>query len=370
MTPVRVAVDLMYFTGRRGGTETYAREMYRVMPEVAPDLEFIGLVNSTIDAGALAWFPGRLVRLPLSGAQLPWAVAELLLVSPVARHLDADVLHCPANFGPWSRTVPTVATIHDLLAFRHPELIGRRAAVINLLSRAVARAATRIVTDSTASADDIRRFLRVLDDRIDVIPLAGSATGEPADRADLPGGLGTTTRPIVLSTGNRLPHKNFESLVRAWDRLPSGDRPLLVITGSGPDDPLAPLVADLGLTDDVVLLGWVERNELEALYRFASLYVVPSLFEGFGLPVLDAMQRGCPVLASDIPVLREVGGDAAVYVDSRSPSDLATAVQDLLGDSARLDAIRSAGRRRATEFDWRHVAERTAASFRTAARAR
>src|SRR5689334_22276783 len=105
---LRVAVDLLYFTGRRGGTETYARELLPALADVAPDLSFVGLVNRETRR-SFDWFPGPLVRLPVPGGnQLSWAAGEVTLVGPVARALGADVLLCPANFGPLARFLPTV----------------------------------------------------------------------------------------------------------------------------------------------------------------------------------------------------------------------------------------------------------------------
>ncbi|MGY1783138.1 glycosyltransferase family 4 protein [Geodermatophilus sp. SYSU D01036] len=367
MTTTHVAVDLMHLTGQRGGTETYARELYRAMPAVAPDLRFTALVNAGTDL-PLDWFPGDVRRIPVSGRnRIAWAVAESVVVGPVARRLGADVLHSPANFGPAVRVLPTVLTVHDLLSFRLPDLAGPLGRPVGALSRRAARAATRVVTDSQASAADIAEFVGLGPDRVDVVPLAAGRPAPlgPDDR--LPAAVPDTGRPLVLSTGNRLPHKDFPTLLRAWAELPAGGRPLLVVTGSQGDDPLRPLVAELGLEDDVVLLGWVARGELEALFARADLYVCPSLFEGFGLPVLEAMQRGCPVLASDIPVLREVGGEAARYVTPRDAGAFAAAVQGLLADPAQREGLAAAGRERAGRFSWETAARRTAESLRRAA---
>ena len=140
-----------------------------------------------------------------------------------------------------------------------------------------------------------------------------------------------------------------------------------MITGSHDDDPLEPLVGALHLEDDVELAGWIAEDRLAALYRGASVYVFPSLFEGFGLPLLEAMARGCPVVASDIPVLREVGGDAVVYVDALNPSAMASAVSRVVGDASTREALASAGRAHAAAFTWARTAAATAEVFRTLA---
>lgn len=364
---IRVAVDLVYLTGRKGGTETYARGLFPALADVDPDLRFVGLTNTETGSRAPDWFPGKVVRLPISGEnRIAWGMAEVGLVAPAARWLGADLLHCPANFGPGVRVLPTVVTIHDLLSFRHPELAGGLASGISVLSRLAGAAATRVLTDSLASAADIRQFLNVAADRIDVVPLAASSPPSTEGATALPSGVEPGSRPLVLTTGNRLPHKNFATLLHAWARMPAEVRPLLVITGSHGDDPLRPLVHELQLEKDVELLGWVTGTELEALYRTAALYVCPSLFEGFGLPLLEAMQRGCAVLASDIPVLREVGGDAVRYVDARSAPDLAAAVLQLVTDGPARDDLARRGRELAAASSWHRTAELTAESFRRA----
>lgn len=369
--PIKVAVDLVYFTGRKGGTETYAKGLFPALREVAPEFRFVGLTNTETGSIAPDWFPGPVVQLPISGEnRLAWAAAELALVSFTARRIGADLLHCPANFGPAVRLLPTIVTIHDLLSYRHPELIGGGLAKgVSLLSRRAARAATRVLTDSQASAADVHEFLGVGPERVDVVPLAASPpVSSQLDPQSLTH-LGIPTgRPFALSTGNRLPHKNFPVLLRAWAGIPGDMRPLLVITGSHGEDPLRPLVGELGLDGDVLLTSWVSTEDLETLYQCAVLYVCPSLFEGFGLPLLEAMQRGCPVLASDIPVLREIGGDAVRYVDATSPETLRAGIVAALSDAASLRRLGTEGQIQAARFSWPDTARATADSYRRALR--
>ena len=158
-------------------------------------------------------------------------------------------------------------------------------------------------------------------------------------------------RPLLLAGGNRLPHKNWDGLLHALAHIPSEERPLLVVTGDGgTNDPLAGLRDALGLHADVVLTGWTSSADLQWLYRTAALYILPSRYEGFGLGVLEAMARGCPVLASDIPVLREVGGEAVAYVDSLDPRLMAGAITALIRDQQERERMSRAGERRAEEF--------------------
>jgi glycosyltransferase involved in cell wall biosynthesis len=357
---LHVAVDLVFFTGRKGGTESYTRGLFAALAG-HDDLRFVGIGNRELARNPPAWFPGDIVTLPVSGEnRATWAATEALAVGPRARALGADILHCPSNFGPAIRLLPTVVTVHDLLTLRHPEWVpGGRARGVQALSRATVRAASHIITDSDASATDVHELLGRPMSEIDVIHLGV----EPSDVLDR-GGNDPGERPFVLSGGNRMPHKNFDRLLAAWSLIPPAERPKLVITGSHGDDPLLPIVQRLGLSADVELLGWVTEAELAALYQKATAYVFPTLFEGFGLPVLEAMARGCPVIGSDIPVLHEVGGDDMAYVDPLDPASIATAVRQLMGDHERQAVLSAAGRKRAATFTWQRTADATAEVYR------
>lgn len=357
---MRIAVDLVYFTGRKGGTETYARALVPLL--AGPGVELVGLVGRELRDDPPAWFPGETVVLPVSGEnRVAWALAENTLVPAAAWRARADVLWCPANFGPAVSRVPVVLTVHDVLAFRHPELVGGGARGVQALTRSSLRGARAVLTDSQASADDLTGLLGVAPGALTVVPLAGPVPLGAVPAAALPAG-----RPFLLSTGNRLPHKNYAGLLRALAAIPAAERPRLVVPGSHGADPLRGLVAGLGLADDVDLRGWVDAAELDALYAGAAAYVLPSRFEGFGLPVLEAMARGCPVVCSDLPVLREVGGDAAVYVDTTDPAALAAAVRGVLADPARRARLAADGLVQAGRFSWDRVAAATLATLRAA----
>ncbi len=359
----RVLVDLLFFTGRKGGMESYVREVYSRIEPGADGLEFVGLASSELAAADTDWFPGRIVDSGISGEdRIAWARGELFGVARFARRLGADLIHCPANLGPaWSR-VPVVLTVHDLLPFRHPEYVpGAYSRVLRTMIRLAARGARRILTVSAASRGDIVRYLRVPSTRIDVVPLAGQDQDLDANPTPLP-----RLPRQLLAVGNRMPHKNFPLLLEALALLPEVTRPQLVVTGSHGDDPLAPAVARLGLEPWVSLRGWLHPDELDRLYAESSLIVFPTLFEGFGLPVLEAMSRGCPVVCADIPVLHEVGGDAAVYVSPHDAAGLAATISGLLDDPAELARRSTSGRDRARTFSWSATARGTVASLQRA----
>ena len=169
----------------------------------------------------------------------------------------------------------------------------------------------------------------------------GAAVARTRDR------LGAGGRPIALSVATDVPHKNLAVLLRAVALLAPEERPLLVFAGFGTDAGALPgLVAELGLDDDVRLLGAVAPDDLEALYAQADVLVTATLYEGFGLPVLEAMARGVLVACSDLPVLREVAGDDAELLDPNDPASIAAALRRLLSGGAGLEHRRR-GRARA-----------------------
>jgi glycosyltransferase involved in cell wall biosynthesis len=354
-----ILVDLLFFTGKKGGMESYVREIYSRMPRDGSDVRFIALASSELAADDTTWFPGDVIDSGISGEdRVAWARGELFSVAGYARRRQASLIHCPANLGPLYSQVPVVLTIHDLLPFRHPEYVpGAYSLILRSLIWLGARTARRILTISIASQADIRRYLRIRRTPVDVISLAG----EQSNTATGPTPVRHSNR--LLAVGNRMPHKNFGALLAALALIPEATRPQLTITGSHGDDPLTALVVELGLQPWVSLRGWLTPQQLDALYAESTLFVFPTLFEGFGLPVLEAMARGCPVLCSDIPVLHEVAGDAAHYVNSHDAAQLAEHVSRLVSSPAELARLVAAGFDRVSGFTWERTAQQTLDSF-------
>jgi glycosyltransferase involved in cell wall biosynthesis len=219
---------------------------------------------------------------------------------------------------------------------------------------ATARHVDLVSCPSTQTVLDLERLIGVPRERTRMIPYGSDiAQVEPAPDAEVRRRLAIGDRDVLLSPSSRLPHKNLPRLLQAHALLPA-PRPLLVMPGypTAHDDDLGRQAASLGIDGDVLWPGWVEQADLEALYRTSRLLVFPSLYEGFGLPVLEAMLRGLPVACSGRGSLAEIAGDAAVLFDAEDPASIAAAVGRLLVDEPLRSRLVAAGRERAAAYTW------------------
>jgi glycosyltransferase involved in cell wall biosynthesis len=348
-----------------GGIGTYVRELVPALAgsDGAPDLTLFH--SSFTGRRAEPWmerFPVRELPQGIRRLYLQWALAGR---PPLPGDLGAmDLVHAPSPVaipppGPGQRLV---VTVHDL-AFRvYPRLFP--AVWRNLFRAGVRRAAANadaIITVSEHTARDLVAFTRADPNRVHVIPLAASLPGTGTEPDDVIERL-KVPRRYLLFVGVLEPRKNLVRLVRAYRRaVAAGALPHALVL-AGPmgwrSRQLLREVATAG-PGDVVLTGRVGARELDALYRGASAFAYPSLYEGFGLPVLEAMARGVPVVASAVSSLPEVAGDTAVLVDPRSTGQLAEAIERVLADEDLAARLSAAGRARAAAFSWERTARMT-----------
>ena len=365
----RVGLNLLYLVpGETGGMETYAVRLVPAIAAARPDLELVAFVSreayDALENRGLGTEVG-LVPVRVSGRSRVQRVgAEQLLLPRLLRRQGIQLLHSLGGTAPGWPGTASVLTLHDLIYARHPEAHTR---LMTLGMRAMvplaARSADRIIAVSEATKAEIGRVLDVPPDRVDVVYEAGRPPGPATPEPELRARLRLGDAPLVLSVSARRPHKNLRRLLQAFAGLAEG--PFLVLPGYPTpfEGELAAEVSRLGLAGRVRLLGWVSEEDLEALYLAARCFVFPSLAEGFGLPVLEAMERGVPVACSRASSLPEVAGDAARYFDPLDVEDLRRAIAELLEDESLRARLAAAGRDRARLFSWERAAAETVAVY-------
>jgi glycosyltransferase involved in cell wall biosynthesis len=374
---LHVGLDLLFLVpGQSGGRETHTRGLVGALRDVRPGLRLTAFLNAeTAEAGPGFWseYADRAVVLPRASARgrLAWAVGETAGVACAAARAGVDVLHSPANFGPPAGPFARVLTVHDLLFRLRPEQVGTAMRWgTEALAPVAARRAHRVITVSRASRDDIVRELAVPAERVEVIPNGIEPPAGAGDAAAARARLGAGERPILLSVATDLPHKNLPALLEGLARLDPARRPLLAFAGHGTDaGGLLARAAQFGVRDDVRALGALPAARLEDLYAASAGLVTATRWEGFGLPVLEAMARGVPVACSDLPVLREVSAGLAVLLEPDDPGSIATAMRALLEPGSGRDERIAAGRAHAAGFTWAAAAAATAAAYERAAAA-
>jgi glycosyltransferase involved in cell wall biosynthesis len=373
---VHVGLNLIYLVpGETGGTETYARELIPELLRSAPGASFTAFINRETEhvRTSLGWLSDLpIVTVPIQARKrVEWVRGEQQLLPRLARASAVDLVHSLANTGPSWGPFKRVVTIHDIHFRLVPEAHTKIMRLgMGLLVPLAARRSQRIITDARSTVDELCEHLRVDRAKIDAVPLGigNLARATPVAEPLLRERFALGERPIVLCVASKRPHKNLSRLISALSLIPAERRPVLVIPGySTPhDDELQSDAAKLGVAADVHLLSWVTPEELEGLYAAALCLACPSLHEGFGLPVLEAMARGVPVACSGRGALAEVAGDAAVLFDPLAPSSIAAAIDQILTDQAESGRLRSAGLERANSFTWRATAEGTLAAYASA----
>jgi glycosyltransferase involved in cell wall biosynthesis len=377
--PLRIALNLVYLVEGSGGTGTYARELIPALLAVEPGTRITAFVGRTAPAEVLRapwaseveWvtFPveydhtGPWNSLLVGAAQwgaLPWAAARRRL----------DVVHGLANIVPIvAPRVASVVTLLDLIWLHFPNTMSRRATLTMRLSALPsARAADRVIAISQAAKRDMVATAGINPRKIDVTPLGvrDGAMAEPAAEEDLRATLDLAQARVVLCVAQKREHKNLARLIRAVAGMESDVKLVLVGSPTPHEEELRALAQELDAADRVCFPGWLSDSELEGLYRLAAVFVLPSLEEGFGLPLLEAMRRDVPVACSDVSSMPEVAGDAAALFDPLDVDDMRGAIERVLGDRALADRLVAAGRERCRVFTWEATARATLDSYRRA----
>jgi glycosyltransferase involved in cell wall biosynthesis len=337
----RIGVNALYLIpGAVGGTEIYLRELLAALARIDPANEYFVFTNFETAADLVPkqanfhWKP-QAVRASFRPARILW---EQIVLPLEASRYRIDVLFNPGFTTPIFAAGRCVTVFHDLQHKRHPEHFRWFDLPFwRILLWASARRSSSIIAVSEATRADLSRFYPFTEGRVTVIPHGVDPAFFALDRSKI--------APYVLCVSTLHPHKNLDRLIRAYARE-KRDYKLVIPGMRGFYAPqIEALVAELGMSDSIELRGWIPRKELLRLYESARAFIYPSTFEGFGMPVLEAMAAGVPLACSDIPPLREVAGDTAIYFNPLDEDAIALALDQVLRAAPN-------GKDRARTFRW------------------
>lgn len=373
---MRVAINALFWNQPATGSGQYVRRLAAHLTEQAPDLELVLVAprGTTVHRPPAR---AKTVSTPSAAQSGPGKlIYEQISFVRTARDARADLLHIPYFAPPRWPTRPCIVTVHDLIplmlrGYRGTPLVRAYTAWV---ARA-ARRADRVLTDSHAAARDIRRHLQLPEERVQVVYLAADdnyrAVPPESDeelisvreRLHLP-------ERYLLYLGGFDRRKQVPELLEAYARSGISAHWPLVVAGRLPardsafsPDP-RPLAAALGLGDSVLFTGWIDEADKPALYRGARAFLFPSVYEGFGLPVLESLACGTPVVACHGSSLEEVAGPGGLLVDSADPEALGEAMKGLALDDSLHDRLSQAGLAHARTFSWATTARETARAYR------
>jgi glycosyltransferase involved in cell wall biosynthesis len=372
---MKIGINAMQVRAAKSGVGQYIYALLDSAVKLAPDDEFLVYCNAENEVNYTYDTPNSSTRVwGLSGARRPVRLSyEYAFLPGELRREKLNVFHGASNFLPPRKACPYVVTIHDLSYHVHPERCPpvRRYYWYAMTARTV-KMADRIITISENSRRDIEHFFPGTGNRIRVVPEAAHHRFHPLDigrdnsamvrlEEELNG------RPYVLYLGTLEPGKNVARTVRAFDSIAARfpDHVLVLAGDKGwLYEAVFEAINGAANRDRIKYLGHVSDSEAVALFNFADLFVFPSLYEGFGLPPLEAMACGCPVVTSDRSSIPEVVGEAAIQVNPESVEELAAGMARVLDSEALRKEMADAGIARAAKFSWDRCAEETLAVYR------
>ncbi len=370
---MHVGLNLIFLVpGETGGMEVAARELIPELIAQAPrGTRFTAFVNrEAASARGGPW--GELlpaVTVPVNArSRVQWVLGEQTLLPILAARAGIDLMHSMASTAPLTGRFLRVVTVHDLIYAHFPDThAGIRDKGMKVLVPAAARRADRVIADSQSTRDDLVALLDIAPERLDVVPLGLGAIRreEPTPESEARARFGLGARRVVLSLSAKRPHKNLLALIGALAQMAPLVRPLLLLPGypTAHEAELRARAELLGVSGDVRFPGWLSDADLEGVWALADAFVFPTLYEGFGLPVLEAMARGVPVACSNVAALREVADDAALLFAPHEEQEIARALQRLLTDTALAARLRLRGLERARAFTWKRTARLTLDSY-------
>ncbi len=364
---MRIGVNALYLLpGGVGGTEIYLRSLLAALGQLEPRNQYVVFTNRETGADLLPVTPNfRLAPQPVHATVRPARLLWEQTVLPLAaRRAGVDVLFNPGFTAPVMIGIPQVTVFHDLQHKRHPEFFRQFDLLFwRLFLYASAHRSRRLIAVSEATRDDLAAFYRLNPGKIAVVP-------HGVDERMFEIAAARAPEPFLLCVSTLHPHKNLDRLLRAFAEL-RRERPEFKLVLAGlkgfHTHAVERLASELGLAGAVRITGWLPREELYDLFRTAWAFVYPSTFEGFGMPVLEAMAAGVPTACSDIRPLRDIAGGAALRFDPLDVAAIEEALRRMVSDGGERARLAAAGRERARRFSWRRAAEQTLAVLESSA---
>jgi len=371
---MRIVINGLFLVPNQvGGSETYLRGLVEGLAHIDTSNEYFLCLGP--EAAPAFRAPNDRWRILASPTQSAYRPLRLLLeqvwLPRVAAKLGADLIHSAEYTGPLASRTRRVTSILDMNYKRHPEdLSVAERGVYSLLIPSVARSSDRVVTLSEAARADIVRWTGVRGSKVTAVPLAPRASW-PGDPCDDEARLSTAgvSSPYFLSVAAAYPHKNLVRLAQAFPLDEPLNTPVqLVMVGLKGRAASAVHAHASAFQNHIKILGWVDDSLLASLYRRALGLAFPSLYEGFGLPILEAMALGTPVLTSNLGAMSEIAGSAAELADPYSVDAIRAGLGRIAYDRQRRAALRQLGFQRAAQFSWTRTAEATLGEYITASR--
>ena len=364
---LRIGIDGRAFASPAPGIRRYVRGLTRALLALGEPLELVALGGN--DSSAIPAGTRHVAEPPHPPTNLGWT---LIGVPRAAGRAKVDVIHAPAYTAPFWAPAPVVLTIHDVSYERQPQWYPyKRDWARRAFYRQSAAAAAHILTDSLFSASEIAAAYGVRAERMTVTPLGVDEAFAPADAGtavELPPGV---IPPYLLHVGDLHERRNLKMLTDALLAARRTGMPALSLVLAGTDCGVGPTLCAMaeqaGAREAVVLLGSITERRLRSLYRGAEALAYPSLYEGFGLPLIEAMACGTPVIASHVTSIPEVVGDAGLLLDPADTNAWTMAILEVANDQHVRARLRAAGLRRAAEFTWERTARLTLEAYRRVA---
>lgn len=362
-------------TYRAAGINGYIFELLNRLPELARSRPELELVAYLYDAAFRPPVGLRVVRSQWDTSN-PWRRIAWEQTALAAKSRNLDLLHAMAFAVPLAAACPTVVTVHDLSFIRFPNAFKPlNRLYLSTLTRLSVKRADMVIAGAESTRRDLIELCDARSDRVVIVPYGVTDAFAPAPEAFVEGFRQRKGLPdrFILFLGTLEPRKNIRHLIDSYALFrerqsgTTGDKiPKLVIAGGKGwfYESLFTRVTELGLIDEVLFTGYVPNDELPWFYRAAALFVFPSFFEGFGLPVLEAMACGTPTITSNVSSLPEVAGDAAILVDPYDKEGLVSAMERVLSDAELRRTLSDAGLRQASQYPWSRTAAETIAVYR------